>query len=394
MGLPRIAIIGAGPSGLMLARLLQHHGLDCAVFDLDQDRHVRGQAGMLDLHADMGQLAFREAGLLEELMTHSIQGAEAIKLVRADGSVPWDENGTVTDSSPRNRPEFDRTELRNILIDSLKPGAVQWGRKLMSAEPSNEPKKFDLHFENSVEKGFDLVVGADGAWSKIRPLVTKEKPFYSGVVLVDILAKDVKTQNPWLSDYAGAGSMFMFDEGRIIICQRNRDNLRSYAGVRQPENWVEKCGIDWTQHDSARQALIEQYFGGCHADLKRIIAESTDGLVPRKLYMLPVGLEWAPRSGVTLLGDAAHLMTPFAGVGVNVALADALDLAQALIKRKAAFDSDVSGNVDAALVEYEKSMFVRAKLNMGKSNMGLKNHFTAGGVDRLMGLLEGKNTNA
>ena len=385
---PRIAIIGAGPGGLTLARILQHNGMKCTIFELDQVRHAREQSGTLDLHEDMGQLALKEAGLFEEFEKHAIPGAEAMKLVRSDGSVPWDEN--VIAGPSRNQPEIDRTKLREILLDSVEPGSIQWGKKLVRVEPSKEPKNYDLHFTDGVERDFDLVVGADGAWSKVRPLLTDEKPFYAGVSMIDIKATEVSTKKQWLSKFAGAGSMFMFDEGRMVISQRNSngDTIRTYVGVRQPETWIKDCGIDWMQHDLARKALTEQYFSDCHEDLKRVIAESSDGLIPRQLYMLPVGLKWAPRSGVTLLGDAAHLMTPFAGVGVNVALTDALELAQALLKRKDAFDSDVSGNVDAALKEYEGPMFDRAKENMEKMAMGLKFHFKKEGVDHRISLLQ------
>jgi 2-polyprenyl-6-methoxyphenol hydroxylase-like FAD-dependent oxidoreductase len=387
MAIPRIAIIGAGPGGLMLARILQHNGMKCTIFELDQDRHSREQGGMLDLHDDMGQPALREGGLLEEFKKHANPGAEAMKLVRSDGSVPWDDN--VTAGPSRNHPEIDRTKLRDILLDSVQPNSIQWGKKLVRAEPSKEPKRYDLHFADGVERGFDLVVGADGAWSKIRPLLTDEKPFYSGVSMLDMKAIEVSTKNPWLLKFAGAGSMFMFDEGRMVITQHNgNDTIRTYAGVRQPENWIKDCGIDWTQQDLARKALTEQYFSDCHEDLKRVIAESSDGLIPRQLYMLPIGMKWAPRSGVTLLGDAAHLMTPAGGVGVNVALTDALDLAQALLKRKDAFESDVSGNIYAALQEYEGPMFERAKENAERTAMGLELHCKAEGIDQRISMLQ------
>ena len=175
----------------------------------------------------------------------------------------------------------------------------------------------------------------------------------------------------------------MFDEGRALVCQQNgNDSIRVYAAVRQPETWLKDCGINWEKQDTARALLTKRYFGDCHADIRRVIeAEASDGLIPRPLYMLPVGLTWQARPGVTLLGDAAHLMTPFAGVGVNVAMADALDLAKALLKNKEAFEDDLSGSLKDALQEYETLMFKRAKENMEKTWIGLQNHFSATGID-------------
>ena len=184
----------------------------------------------------------------------------------------------------------------------------------------------------------------------------------------------------------------MFDEGRALVCQRNgNDSIRVYAAIRQPEAWVKDCGIDWDQRNLAQQIFTERYFGDCHDDLKRVIAaEASDGLIPRPLWMLPVGLKWSSRSGVTLVGDAAHLMTPFAGVGVNVALADALDLSRALLKRKGNFEADLHGNLADALQEYEGPMFERANENMVKSWVGLQHHFNAHGIDERVKRLQGR----
>ncbi|RFU35562.1 hypothetical protein B7463_g771, partial [Scytalidium lignicola] len=379
----RIAIIGAGPGGLTLARILQKNGTKCTIFEADENITSRSQGGMLDLHAETGQLALREAGLFEAFQKACRPSAEAMKLVKKDGTVPWDENKMeLPEDLQRNRPEIDRRDLRNLLLDGIDPEVIQWDKKLDRVEESvSTPGEYTLHFSNGTEAGpFNVVVGADGAWSKVRPLLTDEKPYYSGITIVELHAKEVSTKKQWLSDYTGAGSCFMFDEGRVLVLQRNADDsIRVYAGVRQPETWVKDCGIDWADTMKARQLLTEQYFGDCHEDLKRIInVEATDELTTRALYMLPIGLTWAPRRGVTLLGDAAHVMTPFAGVGVNIALADALGLAKSLLK---------GSNLKEAIKEYEDEMFVRAKKNAEKTYKGLKGHFSADGIDQRVAML-------
>ena len=395
MSIPRIAIIGAGPGGLTLARILQHNGMQCTIFELDQDRSTRDQGGIVDLHPDSGQRALREAGLFEDFQRHSLQGAEAMKLIKSDGRIFWDENDTNNCKTvhSRDRPEINRSTLRGILIDSLQPASIRWNRKLVRVEATKDVKaKYNLHFPDGLEVGCDLVVGADGAWSKVRPLLTDQLPFYSGITIIELKAAEVSAKKQWLSNFTGLGSCFMFDEGRGLVCQRNgNDSIRVYVGVRQPETWVKDCGIDWEQQDLAREIFTERYFGDCHDDVKRVIAiEGSDGLIPRPLWMLPVGLQWAPRPGVTLLGDAAHLMTPFGGVGVNVALADALGLARALLKRKEAFNADLDGNLADALQEYEGEMFERARENMEKTWVGLQHHFSADGIDHRVRQLRGR----
>lgn len=392
MPFPKIAVIGAGLGGLTLARLLQQNSIPCSIYESEKDRHTRNQGGTLDLHPKAGQRALREAGLFDEFSKACRPEGQADKLIRYDGQILWDENKLDAKLRPddmNDRPEIDRNRLRDILLDSLEPGVIQWDRKVARIEADSRLKaKHTIHFaDGSMETDVDLVVGADGAWSKVRPLLTETKPFYSGVTGIELWALDVGEKYPWLSEYVGKGSCFMFDEGRAIMAQRNgNDSIRVYACVRQPETWKDDCRIDWSNHDAARETLVRDYFNDCSDDLKRVVLESRDELIVRQLYMLPVGIAWESCPGVTLMGDAAHLMTPFAGVGVNVAMADALVLARALIAKKDGFFATAfsdSHNIAAAVKEYEKFMFKFGKENAEKTWNGLQKHFSKdGGEER------------
>lgn len=381
----RIAIIGAGPAGLSLARLLQVKGIPCTVYDLDANPQSRDQGGTVDLHRRGGQMVLEEAGLLEEFKKLARPEGEATKLIKYDGTVVIDENVQKVErpEEHKDRPEIDRLRLRQLLLGSLTEGDIVWGKKLLSVEKSEAVDgKFDLRFADSVEESFHIVVGADGAWSKVRPFLTDKHPFYSGITAIELWAMNVDIQHQWLSQYVGQGTMFMFDEGRAIICQRNGNNsIRTYAAVRQQETWLNDCGIDWSE-PKAKTRLIEGYFADCADDLKRVIMDSRDNLIPRSMYMLPVNIKWEPKAGVTLIGDAAHLMTPFAGVGVNIAMVDALDLSRAI-----ASCVDDRENIGATMSAFEKEMFRRSQMFATKTWKNMQSHFSATGIDERAALI-------
>lgn len=168
-------------------------------FELDQDRSTRDQAGMVDLYPGSGQLALLEAGLFEDFQKHSLPAAEAMKLIKSDDRIFWDENdmNNVENGHSRNRPEIDRSTLRDIRLDSIQPASIQWNRKLVRVESTNVPKiTYNLHFTDGLEVGFDLVMGADSAWSKARTLLTDQLPFYSGITVIELKAVEVSVKKP------------------------------------------------------------------------------------------------------------------------------------------------------------------------------------------------------
>lgn len=386
----KIAIIGAGPAGLTLANILQRHSIPSTVYDLDISPEARNRGGTLDLHPEYGQLALREAGLWDEFVKHARPESDVLKVVQNTGEVLWDGNGADARVIPEaerfdNRPEIDRDALMRLLLSSLGHEKVVWGKKLKEVVPV-EVDKFDLHFaDGSIETGYDLVVGADGAWSAVRRLLSDVKPHYSGISLVELWALDVKKNHAWMPEYIGRGSCFSFGEGRAIQIQTmGNGSIRTYASLRKPETFLQECGIDWTKPETARERYVESYFSDCGDELKRMILESSDELIPRPLHTLPIGFRWDSRPGVTLIGDAAHLMTPFAGVGVNAAMADALELGRTLV------DYHTASNVQklaTAIGNYESELFPRGEKFAQKTMNNQKKHFSASGSEHLAGRL-------
>ncbi|MFD7339193.1 FAD-dependent oxidoreductase [Streptomyces violascens] len=349
MSAPRIAIIGAGPGGLTCARILQQHGINTAVYDLDASRTARNQGGTLDMHPDSGRHALREAGLWDDFLTQARPEGQQMRLFSRDGRILFDAIPPEADTTEGN-PEIDRGQLRDLLLDSLKPDTVRWGHKLTHAELLGNGSH-RLHFADNTSTEADLVVGADGAWSKIRPLLSDATPRYTGVTFIETGLDDADTRHPRLAELTGNGTMMALDNNQGFVAQRNSNgHIRVYVGMRTHEDWHQQAGLDPTDTAAVRESLLKQ-FTGWSPDLLAFISGTDTGYTNRPLYALPVPHTWTHTPGVTLLGDAAHLMSPFSGMGANLAMLDGADLAHALI---------ANPTVDDAIRAYESVLLPRS----------------------------------
>jgi len=281
----------------MLARLLQHSNIPCSVFELDTDRHARAQGGTLDIHQDSGQQALREAGLIDEFQKHMRVDGTALRIVNKKGDLLFE---VIEDEERKKaRPEIDRALLRRILLDSVQPDSIFWGKKLVNVEPTSN-NKFNLRFaDGKIQTDFDLVVGADGAWSRVRLLLTSTVPIYSGVNGVETSITDVDTRFPHLSSLVGNGSYFAFGDGdgKAIMAQRiGNGSVRVYAVHRSPAEWREKRGLDFTKREEALESMMRSEYGAWSDGVKELVRAGGE-LIERTLYMLPVGIKWESRPG-------------------------------------------------------------------------------------------------
>ncbi|MEU7858608.1 NAD(P)/FAD-dependent oxidoreductase [Nonomuraea sp. NPDC049141] len=344
---PRIAIVGAGPGGLVLARVLHVHGIAATVYEREASRAARGQGGMLDLRADTGQWALQEAGLTEGFRAIARSEGQDLRLL--------DENGTLLlrfdtpDDAPLAKPEVDRADLRDLLLGSLPGDAVAWGRAYRSAEALPEGG-WRLRFADGTSADCDLLVGADGANSRVRPLLTDARPAHIGLNTLEGVIADVDRTHPEIAARLGRGNYWALGPDRGVSAQRNGDGrVRVYLSLHTAEDWFATCGIPYD--DPARAGTeLAKLFTEWAPEITALIAACDGPFTPRAITSLPVGLSWAGVPGVTLLGDAAHLMPPV-GIGANLAMVDGAELALAL----AACPDDL----DAAVRAYEETMFVR-----------------------------------
>ncbi|GAA5182520.1 NAD(P)/FAD-dependent oxidoreductase [Rugosimonospora acidiphila] len=336
-----IAIVGAGLGGLALARVLHVNGIDAVVYERESSRDARGQGGMLDIHS--GQRALREAGLIDEFYAIARGEGQDMRLLEPDGTLLLQED--TPDDAPLLRPEVDRADLRNLLLNSLPQDAVRWGHAFTSADNGL------LHFADGSSAAYDLLVGADGAASRVRALLTDARPVHIGKNVVEIGIPDIDRTHPDLAAMVGRGTYWVLGNGISLAAQRNGDG-RVRIGVsfyNTAEDWFATSGIPFDDPSAARARLID-LLAGWDPRFTALIAACDDTVVPRSITILPVGLTWPSTPGVTLLGDAAHLMPP-TGQGANQALLDGAVLGLAL----AAHPDDYP----AAVKEYESEMFER-----------------------------------
>ncbi|GAA2574635.1 MULTISPECIES: FAD-dependent oxidoreductase [Streptomyces] len=342
----RISIIGAGPGGLTCARVLHRHGIAATVYDRDPDADARDQGGSLDLHEEDGQLALGEAGLLEEFFELARCESQEERRIDPAGRVLAHR---LPGEGETARPEIDRGQLRELLLRSLDPGTVRWGHTLESVSgPADGPRTLTFADGSTVET--DLVIGADGAFSRVRPAVSDAVPRYTGVGFLEAWFDDMESAHPELSALVGRGSAHVADGERGLFAQRNSGgHLRVYIMRRVPLDWMTASGLRPEDTAGIRARLLGEYAAWSPRTL-RMITENDGPYVDRPLYALPAPHTWQHTPGVTLLGDAAHLMPPL-GVGVNLAMLDAAELALALAG---------SATVDDALRTYEETMLPRS----------------------------------
>ncbi|WP_043662827.1 FAD-dependent oxidoreductase [Streptomyces xylophagus] len=337
-----VTIIGAGLGGLTLARVLHVHGIPATVYEAESSPTARAQGGMLDIHEGDGQRSLEAAGLTEAFRGLVLEGREATRVLAPDGTVLFD------DDSESGRPEVQRGELRQLLLDSLPPGTVRWGHKVSGVRALGD-SRHEVTFADGATLVTTLLVGADGAWSRVRPVLSDATPKYIGRSFIETYLYDGDTRHPAGAKAVGGGGLMVLEPGKGILAHRERGGtLHTYVALSKPQAWF--AGIDFTDSGAATARIAEE-FDGWAPELTALITDGDTAPVLRTLHTLPIAHRWDRIPGVTLLGDAAHLSAPN-GDGANLAMYDGAELAKAL----AAHPDDV----ETALTEYEQALFPRS----------------------------------
>ena len=291
-----------------------------------------------------GQLALKAAELFEQFLTIIHPGGQATRVLDKSGAVLLD----VFDDGTGGRPEVPRGELRRILLESLPDGTVQWRRKVRVVAPLGNGHH-EITFADGSTSTTELLVGADGAWSKVRPLLSEARPAYAGITYVETYLQDSDIRHRPSAEAVGGGALFATSPGKAILAHRELNGvLHTYVTFKKSEEWM--ASIDFSNPVAAVTLLAREFYGWDPA----LIALLTDGEtapILRPIYALPIEHRWSRIPGVTLVGDAAHVTAP-SGEGANLAMFDGAELARFIVGNE--------NNVEAALLAYETELFPRS----------------------------------
>ncbi|RPD41524.1 FAD-dependent oxidoreductase [Chitinophaga barathri] len=345
----KIAIVGGGMGGLTLARLLQMQNVDVNVYERDASRDVRVQGSTLDLHEGTGLEAMKRAGLLDAFYAHHRPIAGRTRIVDPSLHILLDDHNTEKPVT-EHRPEIDRAPLRDILLNSLKPGTIIWDSHFVSME--NKNNGWVLHFNNGSSAYADIVIGADGANSRIRPYISVIQPVYSGITLIEGNIYHADINAPKLFEFTKGGKVMAFGNEQFIGYGTKGDgSIMFVASSKVPENWVTQSGIDFKNKAQALAWFKKEFAGWSDAWYEFFMGEESF-FIPRPQYYFPLDQTWETQENLTMIGDAAHRMPPFAGEGANVAMQDAFELAACLT-------GDQFPDIKTAISHFETQMIAR-----------------------------------
>jgi 2-polyprenyl-6-methoxyphenol hydroxylase-like FAD-dependent oxidoreductase len=357
----QIAIIGGGPGGLTLARLLQLKSANVKVYERDANKDARVTGSPLDMHEESGMAALRAANLTEEFKKNFRVGADKKLIVDEHAEIFFSDHETKPDENFGNasfRPEIDRGPLRQMLLESLQPETVVWDRHFISMEAKNEG--WLLHFKNGFSAYADVVIAADGANSKIRPYVTSVKASYSGVTMVEVNVNDAENAAPHIHALLNGGKIMAFGNEKCLLGgQKGDGNIGFYASFKTEENWAKNSGLNFSDKTQILEWFKTAYFDWSPVWFELFEAAATP-IIPRPIYCIPLDQTWEALPNATLLGDAAHVMPPFAGEGANTAMFDALELSECLT-------TDKYHTLREAISDYEARMRKRSAAAVQRS---------------------------
>lgn len=334
---PHIAIIGAGIGGVALAVACLHRNIPFTLYEKDKSFDARAQGYGLTLQQasnaikGFGLFSLKDGMFSTRHIVHDTEGKEISQWGMRTHAV-------LNRFPKRINVHIPRQSLRLALLNQLGTNNTpHWGNKLLKFKECKD-KRIELTFQVNGELNThkaDLVVGADGIYSAVRNILfdKKDAPLHYIGYMVILGITSLKSFKEPKSSLLDLETVFQTVNGseRIYVMPFSSDSIMWQFSFPISENEAKKItagGADALKEEVCRRA-------NWHDPIPQIILATLPSQITgypvydRKL-LNPEDLENA--KSVTLIGDAAHPMTPFKGQGANQALLDALSLARHISK--------------------------------------------------------------
>lgn len=372
---PHVAIIGGGIGGVALAVACLHRGIPFSLYERDFGFNARSQGYGLTLQqaskaiAGLGLFSLKQGVISTRHLVHTPEG----KIVGEWGMRKW--LGSTSNVTPRkSNVHIARQALRQELLDQLDTeNRVHWGHQFIQLKESvNEGVELSFQVDGKIKKvQADLVVGADGIRSAVRKFVIGEEKsplrYLECIVILGICP--LANLEGLQSDLLDSATIFQTANGteRIYMMPFTSDSVMwqlSFPMTEKKAQILSKKGAQALKEEACRRLPW-------HDPIPQILAATDEAQISgypvydRSLFEA----EWLEKhKHVTLIGDAAHPMSPFKGQGANQALLDALALARGIAKGcKAQSNWRTVGIRKSVLTEFEVEMLERSAIKVKDS---------------------------
>lgn len=371
-----IVIIGAGLGGLCLAQGLQRRGISFDVYERDAAPDSRPQGFRIKID-QTGQQAIAAClppalnALLRDTCAVPVNGVNLIgpdlEPVGDRWVASWQRAGG--DDAPVGRVEdlnADRLAMRKVLLRGIE-AHVHFGRGFVGYERSERGGMWRAKFDDGGAAEADVLVAADGVNSSLRALRLP------GVAPVDTGSTCIDGKTLFTADAAERIAPLFHTKTSVAFADRFAvivDPMRFRQPLGDYLYWAvigpnDRLHVPASDPRGLAHATVLSHTAGWHPGFRALF----EGAVPSDVAMLPIRTMNAPPAwttdGVTVLGDAIHVMSPAGGLGANTALHDAAMLAEKLGAAAAKRTP-----VMAAVAAYEAQMRDFAREAIQQSNDG------------------------